>query len=358
MYDDDFSICIDCFSNDLIKQIIINSEDEICSCDFCNKKDISGLNQDTIYKIKTFIQCYLIYHYDEDDYNRRYGNRSIYETFEQEKEIFSWEMIKGKEKEAVLLDTVFDLIDFDIVSVNEYPVTKAIKKNEIHYELIEISNIENFKIKFERINDFIEDIEKLSIIDDSKKNYFRARKGFDGYGELHEVIPFSDSEIGAPPNNIATSGRANREFMSFLYLSEDEETAINEVRPFPGDKVSVGKFKPRKKLNLFYLYSHDILGNSDSYESIMKLGKIAALNNYFSKPTGSDGKSIYVVTQMFVEALAIKGYDGIAFESSFTKKINYTIFDPSNFEYINKSAKVYDIDSINVKISDSNKPYW
>ena len=358
MSDDDFSICIDCFSNDLIKQIIINSKDKVCSCDFCNKKNISGLDQDTIYKIKTFIQCYLIYNYDEDDYNRRYGHRDIYQTFEEEKEIFVWESIKDKDKEAVLLDTVFDLIDFDIVSVNEYPVTKAIRRNEHNSELIEIANIENFKIKFERINDFIEDIEKLSIVDDSVKNYFRARKGYASYSKLGEVIPLSGDKIGAPPNSIATSGRANREFMSFLYLSEDEETAIHEVRPFPGDKVSVGKFKPTKKLNLFYLYNHDILGNSDSYESIIKLGKIAALNNYFSKPTGSDGRSIYVVTQMFVEALAIKGYDGIAFESSFTKKINYTIFNPSDFKYIKKSSKVYDINSIHVNISDSNKLRW
>ncbi len=198
----------------------------------------------------------------------------------------------------------------------------------------------------------------MSIIDDSEKNYYRARIGYEGYSKSYEVIPLSSKEIGAPPNNIATSGRANREFMSFLYLSEDEETAISEVRPFPGDKVSVGRFKPTKKLNLFYLYNHDILRYSDSYESIMKLEKIAALNNYFSKPTGSNGKSIYVVTQMFVEALAIKGYDGIAFESSFTRKINYTIFNPSDFEYLDDSSKAYDINSINVNMSDSNAPRW
>lgn len=359
MNDDDFSICIDCFSNDLIKKIITDSKDKIVSCDFCKNQHISGLNQDTIHKIKTFIQCYLIYNYDEDDYNRRYGSRSIYETFEEENEIFVWESIKDKDKEAILLDTVFDVIDFDIVSVDEYPVTKAIKNNEKSSELIEIANIESFKIKFERINDFIEDIEKLSIPDDSKKSYYRARKGYDGYRKNgYEIKPHKGTKIGAPPNNIATSGRANREFMSFLYLSEDEETAINEVRPFPGDKVSVGKFKPTKKLNLFYLYNHDILGNSDSYESIMQLEKIAALNNYFSRPTGSDGKSIYVVTQMFVEALALKGYDGIAFESSFTKKINYTIFNPSDFEYIDNSSKVYDINNIHLNISDSNKSRW
>ena len=56
--------------------------------------------------------------------------------------------------------------------------------------------------------------------------------------------------------------------------------------------------------------------------------------------------------------MAIEGYDGIAFESSFTKKINYTIFNPSDFEYIDNSSKVYDIDSIKVNVSDSNKFDW
>ena len=145
--------------------------------------------------------------------------------------------------------------------------------------------------------------------------------------------------------------------MSFLYLAEDITTAINEVRPLPGVEVSVGEFKANKELNIFHLYNHDILGNADSYDSIMKLEKIASLNNYFSKPTGSNGKSMYVLTQMFVEALAIKGYDGIAFESSFTKKINFTIFNPSNFEYIKNSSKVYNINSINVEFKDTNE-YW
>lgn len=143
-----------------------------------------------------------------------------------------------------------------------------------------------------------------------------------------------------------------------MYLAEDIITALNEVRPLPSDEVSVGEFKPIKKLNLFYLYNHDILGNSDSYESIIKLEKIASLNNYFSKPTGSNGKSMYVLTQMFVEALAIKGYDGIAFESSFTKKINFTIFNPTNFEYIENSSKVYKIDSIKITMTDINDRYF
>jgi hypothetical protein len=359
MFDDEFSICIDCFANDLIKKIIFKNNNKITTCDFCDSVNILGLNQDTIDEVKIFIECYLIYKYDEDDYNSRFGYRSIYQTFEDENEIFNWTRIKGKDKEAILLDTFFDVFESGIVQLSEHGAfIKAIRNSTNNSELIEIHRSQDFKSKFEKINIFIEDIEKLSCPDNSDKKYYRARIGSNGYKKDHyEIQPYIESEIGAPPSNLATAGRANREFISFLYLAEDITTAINEVRPLPGDEVSVGEFKPKKELNIFHLYNHDILGNADSYDSIMKLGKIASLNNYFSKPTGSNGKSMYVITQMFVEALAIKGYDGIAFESSFTKKINFTIFNPNDFEYIKNSSKVFNINSINVNFKDANE-HW
>jgi hypothetical protein len=357
MIDDNFSICINCFSNDSIKKIITDNGECIDNCDFCNNKNLVGLTKTSISKIIPFIQCYLIYHYDEVDYNRRFGDRSIYETFEEEKEIFEWEIIKGKEKEGDLLDTVFDLFDSDIVEFSDHcACIEAIKKNTYSRDLIDIAETQGFKDKFDKINRFIEDIEKLSISDYAVEKYYRARIGaIKNKDKPYSKKPFEGNEIVAPPNNLASSGRSNREFISFLYLSEDIETAVQEVRPLPGDDVSVGEFASCKSLNLFYLYSHDILGHSDLYESIIKLKKIAALNNYFSKPTGTSGKSMYVVTQMFVEALALKGYDGIAFESSFTKKANYTIFNPNDCRYIENSSRLYHIQNIKVGMLEERK---
>lgn len=54
MFDDEFSICVNCFSNDLIKKIIIRNNEKITACDFCNSNNIVGLNQDSIGEVKNF----------------------------------------------------------------------------------------------------------------------------------------------------------------------------------------------------------------------------------------------------------------------------------------------------------------
>jgi hypothetical protein len=77
---------------------------------------------------------------------------------------------------------------------------------------------------------------------------FRARIGIakrfmrsDG-GWTVETIYQSDigAEVGAPPPPPQTTpGRLNRDGVSFLYLSTDEAIATAEVRPHPGNRVSI-----------------------------------------------------------------------------------------------------------------------
>ncbi|WP_164112000.1 MULTISPECIES: RES family NAD+ phosphorylase [Sphingobacterium] len=62
-------------------------------------------------------------------------------------------------------------------------------------------------------------------------------------GERIKYTPYTSSEISSPPSYLARKGRMNREGFSFLYLAEDIETAINEIRPNPGDIISVGGFR-------------------------------------------------------------------------------------------------------------------
>ncbi len=58
-----------------------------------------------------------------------------------------------------------------------------------------------------------------------------------------EVGPFGINELGAPPAQKAKIGRINPQGISYLYLSNDKQTAILEVRPWLKQTVSVGYFK-------------------------------------------------------------------------------------------------------------------
>jgi hypothetical protein len=105
----------------------------------------------------------------------------------------------------------------------------------------------------------------LESIIPSGSTYFRARIGYEKKGISTEgwigkrlFQPYKDSNIGAPSPLKATPGRMNRDGVSFLYLSTDLTTAIAEVRPHPGQIVSIGKLVSNIDLsegNLMYLCS-------------------------------------------------------------------------------------------------------
>src|SRR5258706_9457584 len=78
------------------------------------------------------------------------------------------------------------------------------------------------------------------------KNLFRARLGLPSAGKMR---PFpSGKEMGAPPDLKARGGRANPNGISYLYAADEEATAIAEVRPYLGAKVSVAKMESQSTL--------------------------------------------------------------------------------------------------------------
>lgn len=54
---------------------------------------------------------------------------------------------------------------------------------------------------------------------------------------------YTPKKMGAPPQGIASSGRANAPGISCLYLAKDAKTAIAEVRAGAYDHVTVGRFR-------------------------------------------------------------------------------------------------------------------
>ena len=65
-----------------------------------------------------------------------------------------------------------------------------------------------------------------------------------------EIIfgPLNRKDIGAPPPHKTSDGRINPRGISYLYLSDDIETALIEVRPWLKQEVTVGYFEITKNL--------------------------------------------------------------------------------------------------------------
>lgn len=128
----------------------------------------------------------------------------------------------------------------------------------------------------------------------------------------NNLEPYSDKEIGMPnPKDKISVGRANPYGINYLYLSEDIDTVIAEIRPIRHSLVTIGKFQVLHDIKVVKL--PDITVHSD--ETICYLAFLLGMR--FSQPVnGNSNEMDYLTTQYFAELCKYKGYDGIKFLSS------------------------------------------
>lgn len=189
---------------------------------------------------------------------------------------------------------------------------------------------------------------------DKNHYFFRARIASDKKGFCKK------DDIWAPPYGLASAGRVNAAGISRLYLANDEETAICEIRPGIFDYVSVGKFKLLKDIKIvdfsmineispffdFFLDDTE-LSTLDYAVNIETLEKIS---EEIAKPMRvSDSKVDYVPVQYLADyILSLNEYDGISFKSTINKKgVNILLFDSEICECLEDEIYTKQISEIN-----------
>ncbi|MCD7936059.1 MAG: RES domain-containing protein, partial [Tannerellaceae bacterium] len=161
-------------------------------------------------------------------------------------------------------------------------------------------------------------------------NLYRARIHFDG-----KMEPFKNHEMGSPPQEKATAGRANPSGIPYLYLSKSPETTIYETRSSYLDLLSIALFVSHPPgLNIVDFTSHpsplNYMGN------MIELAKSKFLKEAISKDLSKpmrrfDSELEYIPTQFICEFIRYStGADGIQFNSSLHKGgVNIVLFDPN-----------------------------
>lgn len=104
------------------------------------------------------------------------------------------------------------------------------------------------------INDFY-NMQLAALIMAVKNGHSRKKEILDAYSKWQRkrFKGYNSLESAAPPAEIATPGRLNPEKIRYLYLAEDPETAIYEVRPTIGQHVSVATFKTIDEVKIYNL---------------------------------------------------------------------------------------------------------
>lgn len=154
----------------------------------------------------------------------------------------------------------------------------------------------------------------------------------------NDVVKYKCKEMGCPPPELATAGRANPAGISYLYLCEDERTTYYEVRATYLDRLSVGTFRIEHdlqivdfstKVSLYYAYSD---GGGVTSTIVAKL-ILDEISRDMSRPMRRfDSEQEYIPTQMICEyCKLILGADGVSFKSSvYGSGRNYVLFDKDN----------------------------
>ena len=269
--------------------------------------------------------------------------------------------------------TVVDIIQEEWHLFKDKEIAKAL--------LLEVLSSSDYGYTIDSFVDYIEEIkDRVSIWDRLKSSvmetsrFFTSVDEFERYGYLTpgynlneetklyraRIIPVGQSKLrrkdmGCPPKEFATAGRANPIGISYLYLSDSPKTTYYEVRAVYLDKLSIATFKLRRPQNLVdFIYDVNLyLSYNDGalplQEYVIKKKIIEAISSDLSKPLRRyDSELEYVPTQFICEYC--KNYvhgDGVSFASSLHKGgHNFVLFDPT--AAICKSVETHEITIIDI----------
>lgn len=174
-------------------------------------------------------------------------------------------------------------------------------------------------------------MEQLKVEYDIGEIFYRARVSDDN---------LTKEKMGMPPKGYASAGRANPIGISYLYVAENEDTCVAEVRPNNTSNIYISSFIPIKKLSIVDLTEPRKKLSSCSFDetrfntAIEIITLLETLSSELSKPVRPESSSIdYIPTQFLCEFIkSFSNCDGIAFESSFRKGKNFVFFSDENFQ--------------------------
>lgn len=336
-------VCSSCFSDEELKGFILTSN-VIGDCTACNTASQNLLDITELY----------------DFFQELIGNFKIVESgLTLSSKIQSdWSFFSSNEVANKILNYVIPQIHTEIISSDDH----------VEYSDDILSNIgywETLKDALKWKNRFVTDLKELE------------NRGWDGYfntqyelknniklyrARLHhknEPNAFGLNEMGCPPNEHSGSGRANPSGIPYLYLSEDENTVLYEVRATYLDELSIGMFQLKNDNESVEIV--DFTKDSPLYqpENIKQTiqGKLLRdkISKDLSKPMRRyDSELEYIPTQFICEYIKVfTGAKGIRFRSSLHKKGNNIVFfEPELMECNSvKKVKIREINLSSIEIN-------
>jgi hypothetical protein len=179
--------------------------------------------------------------------------------------------------------------------------------------------------------------------------WYRARM-------LNQPAPFEIGQMGAPPNRLASHGRANPPGIPYLYLGSQPDTAVAEIRPHTGETACVADFtiparidvidlcEPSKRVSPFRLADASAVGQLRA-----DIPFLERLGEELTRPVLPSGVAIdYIPSQYLCEFIKKCGFAGVVYRSSVSTGMNLALFDPG--QAVGGTVQQYDVKSVTVQV--------
>jgi RES domain-containing protein len=379
----DHFVCYECCVAPLLKELVVR-HGGISDCSLCDAPAVRCIGtgrDDFLLGIKALIR----YHFGEWEYHSKLGGGSLESLFFINPNPFL--KINPKQNDVDREDVILSFLDDvnqrqmqveiftaygrDIyghyphtpISAGESAILASAKRalTEKNYFLVE----DEYEVLLRPVMPYI------SSAVTAGTQWYRARAGakqraadFHGIGGPPQYFyePHKDKAIGSPPVGIAIAGRVNRPGVSYIYLASNLATAAAEIRPHPGEFVSVGRFEIKKDLRIVDLRTHDLtkLWHNDSELAMLEL--IIAMERVFATTAPPSNRSAYTLTQFLGEIFRRLGFDGVIFRSTVGDGDNLVAFNPAYAEWISGSSRAIEVervhyDWVDVDLFDETKDY-
>ncbi len=146
--------------------------------------------------------------------------------------------------------------------------------------------------------------------------FYRAR--------VSDNIGYSRREMWAPPDDVASPGRANSKGQSCLYLCSHKKTTVKEIRAHAFDYVTIATFKLNRNVRVLDLssivHSSPFYSETDKIAYLLNENTLRQIQYDLAKPMSRlDSELDYLPTQYISDFAKFLGYDGVKYFSTFDK---------------------------------------
>lgn len=348
--------CQECFKDEQLRSIIYTM-DKKGDCEVCGSKDTYIYDTDKNNELEECIDALLDIYYCQDglpeDYPKRFLNY-IYDELYSRWGLFN---IKPEKIKEVIINICKDRYKSEpnffsgMVGIKELNEKDSLEKNCIlkNYQwndfVYSIKNVNRFHS--DHLNKEVFKRVCFDISKDLIKNTVLYR------GRISDKDGFTAKNMGAPPPNLISAGRANSSGISCLYLSDDINTTIHEIRARDLDYVSIGYFYLKRDIRVVDISYMDNLSPFATNEFewfAINIGHLREIANQIAKPLRrQDSVLDYLPAQYISDFVKHIGYDGIKYKSTLTEGNNYAIFNEKLFKCSN--VEVYNINTLEYKVN-------